>query len=807
MTTLRNRMLSRRSLLCHGLVVCALLVGLRTAAASTPQFTPEEQAWIRAHPVVHYAGAPHISPLEDIVEGEYRGLIAAYLETVSARTGITFKLVPTSSWEASQDLFQSGKVDLFPNAHPSVLRADVNAAIRYTDAYFASPFLFVTRGEADSTFAKDSLNGQRVAIRGDVDVQRILTTLRPGVIPVQVNSPEESLQSVLEGRAHASIGTEATLQPLLRRKYGQRLGVASMVDLPPYRAQMGVRASEPVLYAILQKSLASISAHESDEIYETYLTQADYGSPTLWSIMHYRALELFLATLGMVLLSFFAWRTWAERRRAIRSERAKTRFLATMSHEIRTPINAMLGSIEMLSRTPLDERQKRFTEGATVAAEALIDLLDNVLDLSKLDAGKLTLEKLPTDLDQLIGSVVALARPGAEEKGLAIDLEIDHPHDLLVVLDPTRVRQVLNNLLGNAVKFTRHGSINVDVKVVPTNEQGAATLHLRVIDTGVGIALEQQARLFKAYSQADDSTTREFGGTGLGLTICRELVEMMGGSIRLDSVPGTGTMVALTLPVTLVAPSQHSIASASRARARADEGPGADNDAPHVGGSVLVVEDHPGNQALIREQLLELGVRPTLVDSGAAALQALEDGSFDLVLMDCHMPGMDGYETTRRIRARPRQGPHLPIVAISASTGAEHLAECLECGMDGVLRKPLRLEELRSTLALWPVQFARSASQPAVAATAPPTIDHLALLREDLAGMQQAVAARDRALAGHHAHRLAGAAFMRSHEALGELALELEMALAEGGLPTEFDMSELASAVEALSSADGPPDA
>lgn len=810
MTSTRRRVVCVRSLVRHGLaMICTFAAGLLPAAASTPQFTPAEQAWIRAHPVVYYAGAPHVSPLEDIVDGEYRGLIAAYLQTVSQRTGIRFQLIPTRSWEESQDALLSGKADLFPNADPTTVRREVNEQLRYTSAYFASPIIFVTRGEADSTFAKDSLLGKRVAIRGGPVVQKRLTDLRPGTIPVEVTTPEESLQAVLDGRADASVGTEATLQPLLRRKYGQQLGVASTVDLPPYRAQMGVRASEPELYAILQKSLASITAHESDEIYETYLTQADYGSPTAWSIFHYRSTELLLATLGMVLLAFFAWRAQAERRRAIRSERAKTRFLATMSHEIRTPINAMLGSIEMLGRTPLDERQKRFTDGATVAAEALIGLLDNVLDLSKLDAGKLTLEKLPTDLQRFLENAVSLVRPGAEEKGLAVNLGIEGADGMLVVLDPTRLRQVINNLLGNAVKFTRRGCINVDAQVQRANAADTATLHVRITDTGVGIPLDQQGRLFNAYSQADDSTTREFGGTGLGLTICRELVEMMGGTITLDSIPGTGTTVALSLPVTLVSPFEHSIAAAAATAALAEAAgtAAAGRKVAQDGGTVLVVEDHAGNRALIREQLLELGVRPTLVESGVAALTALKTQDFDLVLMDCHMPGMDGYETTRRIRARPRGGRHLPIVAISASTGAEHLAECLKSGMDGVLRKPLRLEELRSTLELWPVHLELPPDPVPASAQeqAPEPLDHLALLQEDLAHLEHAVQAGETSLAAHYAHRLGGAALMLSYEDVGTLALKIESVLVTGRPVDPQDMAALAAAVQALAAGPGTP--
>ncbi|WP_421567554.1 ATP-binding protein [Stenotrophomonas sp. PD6] len=779
---------------------CFLLVLLSvwcaTASAGAPQFSEAEREWIRQHPVVYYAGAPDISPLEDIVDGRYRGLIAAYLDTVAKRTGIRFQLVPAQSWQASQDAFLAGKVDLFPNANPTTVRPEVQRELRYTQAYFASPLIFVTRGDAGSTFNITSLDGKRVAIRGGPDVQKILTDRRPGVIPLEVGSPEASLRAVIDGRADASVGTEATLLPLLRRRYGDQLGVASMLDLPPYRAQMGVRASEPILFSILEKALGSITAHESDVLYERHLTQADYGAPTLWSILHYRRIEILLATLGMLVLAFFAWRTRLASQRAVRSERTKARFLATMSHEIRTPLNAMLGSIELLGRTRLDARQQTFTRAAAESAEALMDLLDNVLDLSKLDAGKLTLERLPVDLAKLIEDACALVRPHAQAKGLSVDMQVDLPAADRLLLDPTRVRQILNNLLGNAVKFTHAGRISVAASVRGLPGASDAHLDVRVADTGIGIAPEQQAQLFKAYAQADDSTTREFGGTGLGLTICRELVEMMGGAISLESTPGGGTAVSFRLPVERITPSPDSIAAVATlpqpAAAEVDIVDASFVDPP-ARGSVLVVEDHPGNRALIHQQLLELGVEPTMATSGAEALQLLKERSFDLVLMDCHMPVMDGYETTRRIRARPTPSMHLPIVAISASTGAEHLAACLDCGMDGVLRKPLRLEELRSTLELWPVNMAEPSAD-AVVSPSPPT-DHPALLREDHIALVAAVTAGDLPLARHHAHRLRGAALMLDLGPLAAAAEHVETTLHGGNLPDPARLTALGSLI------------
>jgi two-component system sensor histidine kinase EvgS len=765
-----------------------------------PDFTAEEQQWIRDHPVVRIATDNRLAPLEYIENGKYKGLVADYLAAVTRLSGLRFELVPTANWNEAQQAFLAGKVDLFPNATPLRVDASVRERLLFTEPYFSSPMIIVTRSDQPVILNPEELDGKLVAIRGGGSSEREFAARFPGFRPVYTSQAGDGLEMVLRGDVYASVGSEAVYLPLLRRRYVGRLGVSGVLNDMPLITAMGVRKDEPLLHSIVSKSLAGLSAHDTDLIYQRWAEAADYGAPSLASLISYRKTELIVLALGIVLLALFAWRAHVARRQAQASELAKSRFLAVMSHEIRTPMNAILASIEMLQNSLHDQHDRKLAHTASTAAESLLELLDDVLDLSKLDAHRLELELLPTDMGPLVHKVVEVARIKADDKSLPIRVTIENLEVGYVMVDPTRVRQVLMNLLSNAVKFTRQGSIDVAVRI-DRGEQGRGTLTGRVSDTGIGIAQAQQKGIFDAYAQADTTTTRKYGGTGLGLTICRELVQLMGGTIALHSEQGVGTTVSFTLPVTLAA------------RPPWPEQAEGATEAPHdfsaSEGVVLVVEDHPQNRFILAEQMRSLGVRAELVADGLAALAAIEDPSIELVLMDCHMPEMDGYEATRRIRQREaRLGlPRVPVIAVSAATDSGHLEKCMASGMDGVLKKPLRLDELRSMLRLW-LASAPGTSARAPLAAEPPAIDPLqqvdlhALYRqsieEDEAALDSAFAEGDRAHVGHFAHRLKGAALMVDARAMAGHAESVEMT-ARSNAPLSDATDALASLQEEVS--------
>lgn len=372
--------------------------------------------------------------------------------------------------------------------------------------------------------------------------------------------------------------------------------------------------------------------------------------------------------------------------------RAKSDFLATISHEIRTPMNGVIGLLDVLERTPLDQEQRKMVSTIEHSAEALLHILDDVLDFSKIEAGHLTFDPRPADPRAIVEGAVAIMAAQAEAKGLRVEVAFDEALAPALMVDDGRLRQVLLNLLGNAIKFTARGSVRVALYV---DEEHGARQRLRFVvsDTGIGIHAAKLRHVFAPFSQAESSTTRRFGGTGLGLAISRRLAERMGGHIAIESEPGQGTVVTVTLELPVAAlplsqdPGVDEMATATVAPRDA---------------RILLAEDHPVNQELVRVQLALRGYRCDVVDDGIAALEALDAGDYDLLLVDCHMPRMDGYAVAREVRRREVGGPrHLPIVAMTADARSDQREMCLAAGMDDLLRKPIRLEAFHETVARW----------------------------------------------------------------------------------------------------------
>lgn len=374
---------------------------------------------------------------------------------------------------------------------------------------------------------------------------------------------------------------------------------------------------------------------------------------------------------------------------------AKARFLATMTHEIRTPLAAVIGALELLRGSPMSAQQASEVTLADNAARLLMEILGGILDYSRLEAGQLELESLPVDPCALVESVMAVHRPAIAAKGLAFKFDADSRVAPAVLGDPTRLKEILLNLIGNAVKFTAQGSITVRLALLEDLGE-SQRVALSVADTGVGIAPDQQELLFAPFSQADSSISRRFGGSGLGLAICRRLAQRMGGTLTLSSVPGAGTTVSLSVILPVAEPTP-TLATGEPAAPQPSSIEPLD-----VRNAILVVEDHLPFQVIMRRQLEKLGQDCTVASGAEAALELLGQQSFALVFTDCQMPGMDGFELAGRIRASgPGPNADVPIIALTASVGSEVARQCREAGMDACLSKPVRMEDLRACIARW----------------------------------------------------------------------------------------------------------
>lgn len=672
------------------------------------EFTASEKKWLADNPTVKVSVNAFYAPFTMIdASGNFYGVTADILRLIRLRTGIHFEPVSADSVNGMEQQLAAKKTAFIGAVTQS---DDRNKNLLFSRAYFTSPFVMIE--SKDKNFSGNLPAGTRVALAEKNSLIPELRQQSPGIQIIETANASIAMQLVDDGEADVAIHTLFGASYMIDRYFRDRLKIGGRIGQQTAGVAFAISRDQPELQSILNKSLENISPADINSVIDKWQTRPDVRLDT-WELYKTRFWLVF-SVAGIIILTSLIWIYYLrrevnarqlaqqnlqsqlehnvmlsralseERERAEKANRAKSTFLATMSHEIRTPVSAIIGLLELAVNTT--DRQFDEEDPIRVAwesARTLMGLIGDILDMARIESGRLEMAPEWVRSTDLLPPILRVFEGLARQKSLRLCCTLPPRLPYQVFIDPLRFRQVLSNLVSNAIKFTDRGSINVDMAIQCPEQGNQAVLRISVVDTGKGISDDEQKDIFDPWVQAKNSQAQS--GSGLGLAICAQLVQMMGGEISMRSMIGQGTQVSFTVPVQK---------SHQRPELKPEQKHEVAVDSLPL--RILAVDDHPANRLLLRSQLTHLGHRVKEARDGDEAWALWQEDVFDMVITDCSMPGMDGLALTRLIRKHA--GEDVVILGLTANAWPEERVRCQQAGMNDCLFKPLQLPQLKSIL-------------------------------------------------------------------------------------------------------------